>query len=108
MKTLLFMLEEMCSITDSFSFTQSLQPSSYHQEPRRIYKPGYDGICRKTSYLSEDRLVVIYVVNSYNNLSKTAERGGPPRDVVIYGSDVQNVLRPSQAGQRASAEFNDT
>lgn len=43
MKTLLFMLEEMCSITDSFSFTQSLQPSSYHQEPRRIYKPGYDG-----------------------------------------------------------------
>lgn len=43
MKTLLSKREEMCSITDSFSFTQSLQPSSYHQEPRRIYKPSYDG-----------------------------------------------------------------
>lgn len=63
---------------------------------------------QKESYLSEDRLVVIYIINSYNNLSKTAERGGPPRDVVVYGSDVQSVLRPSQAGQRATAEFNDT
>lgn len=43
MKTLLFKREEMCSITDSFSFTESLQPTSYHREPRRICKSSYDG-----------------------------------------------------------------
>lgn len=98
----------MCSIIDLLCFTHFL-----HQELRRIYKgslPIYEweeNTCRKTSYLSEDRLVVINVINSYNNLSKTAERSGSPRDIVIYCSDIQDVLRPFQIGRRASAELND-
>lgn len=58
-------------------------------------------------HLLEDGFVIVNVVDPHDDLGGAAERVRPPRGVVVGGGDVEDVLRPPQAGRRTAAKLDD-
>lgn len=59
------------------------------------------------THVSEDRLVVVDVVDAHDDLSGAAEGVRSPGGVVVRGRDVEDVLRPPESGRGAPPQLDD-
>lgn len=59
------------------------------------------------THLLEDGLVVVDVVDSYDDLRRAAERIRTAGRVIVRGGDVEDVLWSSQSGRWTPPELDD-